>query len=102
VTLQAPPSVRVVIRDQRGRTLVHLLNLNVQRISSFEDKVTPASDIGLQVRVPFKRVRKVRLLTADDPPPPAAIPFTIGTDQGDTVVDFKLNRLTVSAIAVIE
>ena len=102
VTLQAPPSVRVVIRDQRGRTLVHLLNLNVQRLSSFEDKVTPASDIGLQVRVPFKRVRKVRLLTADEPQPPETIPFTTRTDQGDTVVDFKLSRLAVSAIAVIE
>jgi len=47
-------------------------------------------------------VRKVRLLTADEPQPPETIRFTTRTDQDDTVVDFKLSRLAVSAIAVIE
>jgi hypothetical protein len=102
LALQGPPAVRVVVRDQGHRTIVHVLNLNVQRLSSFEDKVTPASDIGLQVRVPFKRVHKVRLLTADEPQPPELLLFVTRTDKGDTVVDFKVSRLAVSVIAVIE
>ena len=102
LTLQGPPSVRAVVRDQGRRTIVHLLNLNIQRLSSFEDKVTPASDIGIQVRVPLKRVHKVRLLTADEPQLPELLPFVTRTDKGDTVVDFKVCRLAVSVIAVIE
>jgi hypothetical protein len=91
-----------VVRDQGRRTIVHLLNLNIQRLSSFEDKVTPASDIGIQVRVPLKRVHKVRLLTSDEPQLPELLPFVTRTDKGDTVVDFKVCRLAVSVIAVIE
>jgi hypothetical protein len=102
VIVHGPSSVRAVVRDQGRKSIIHLLNLDVQRLSSFEDKVTPALDIGLQVRVPFKKVHRVRLLTADEPQPPEAIPFTSRTDQSDTVVDFKLSRLAVSAIAVIE
>ena len=102
LTLQGPPSLRVVIRDQGRRTIVHLLNLNIQRLSSFEDKVTPAADIGLQVRVPFKRVHKVRLLTADDTHTPEEVPFVTRMKKGDKVVDFKIGHLAVSAIAVIE
>ncbi len=102
VMVQGPASVRAVVRDQGRKTIVHLLNLNIQRLSSFEDKVTPASDLTLQVRVPFKKVRQVRLLTADDPLAPEATPFLTGRDKDDTVVDFKISRLTVSAIAVIE
>jgi hypothetical protein len=94
--------VRVVVRDQGRKTIVHLLNLNVQRLSSFEDRVTLASDIGLQVRVPFKKVHKVRLLTADELPSPGAVPFKTITDRGDTVVDFKISQLAVSTLAVIE
>ena len=102
LSLQAPPSVRAVVRDQGHRTIVHLLNLNIQRLSSFEDKVTPASDLGLQVRVPFKRVHRVRLLTADEPHSPEAVPFLTQADGSGTVVDFHVGRLAVSAIAVIE
>jgi hypothetical protein len=102
VNVRGPASVRAIVRDQGRRTLVHLLNLNVQRLSSFEDKVTPALDIGLQVRVPLKRVHNVRLLTADEPQPPATIPFTAIRDSKDTQVSFTLSRLPVCAIAVIE
>jgi hypothetical protein len=102
INMQAPPSIRAVVRDQGRRTIVHLLNLNVRRLSSFEDKVTPASDVGLHVRVPFKKVRQVRLLTADEPQQPATVPFTTKPDQSGTVVMFKIGRLAVSALAVIE
>jgi hypothetical protein len=100
--LEAPTSVRGVVRDQGRRTMVHLLNLNVQRLSSFEDKVTPATDIGVEVRVPLKQVRQVRRLTADEPQPTGSVHFTSRAEKGCTVVGFKLKELAVSAIAVIE
>ena len=58
------PNVRAVVHDQDGRTIVHLYNLNIQRLTSFEDKVTPATDVGLSVATP-PSVRSVRILTAD-------------------------------------
>jgi hypothetical protein len=62
----------------------------------------PAVDIGLRVRVPFKKAHEVRLLTADEPPAPGLIPFTAGLDHGETVVEFKIEHLMVSTIAVIK
>jgi hypothetical protein len=53
-----------VVHDQPGKQIVHLLNLNVQRLSSFEDKVNPATDVRVQVRVPFA-ARSVNALSAD-------------------------------------
>jgi len=44
----------------------------------------------------------VGLLTADEAHAPGALPFTTRTDKGETVVDFKIQQLRVSAIAVIE
>jgi hypothetical protein len=102
LVVQGPSSVRAVVRDQGRKTIVHLLNLNVQRLSSFEDKVTPVSDIGLQVRVPSKRVRQVRWLAADEPPAPGTIAFTSRAEQGWTIVDFRIRRLAVSGVVVIE
>ena len=102
VVVQGPASVRAIVRDQGPRTILHLLNLNIQRLSSFEDKVTPALDIRLQVRVPLKRVHKVQLLTADDPQPPVEVPFNAARDANHTFVTFDIRRLTVAAIAVLE
>lgn len=47
------------IREQ----IVHLLNLNVQRLSWFEGRVNPAADVRLQIRVPFaaKSVETMRV-----------------------------------------
>jgi hypothetical protein len=64
-TLTGPPSVRAVVHDQNGRTIVHLYNLIIQRLSSFEDKVTPARQLQLRVSVPFE-VGEVKIETPDE------------------------------------
>ncbi|MGI8967244.1 MAG: hypothetical protein ACR2H1_14315, partial [Limisphaerales bacterium] len=58
--LTAPKTVRAVVREQSKRTMVHLLNLNIHRLSSFQDKVQPAENVRVTCRVPFKSVRSVR------------------------------------------
>jgi hypothetical protein len=101
VTVKGSPNVRAVVHDQKGRTIIQLYNLYVQRLSSFEDKVTPATDIGLSVATPTN-VRSVRILTADSNGASGPLKFlSIGAgDHG--VVEIKIPRLDVSAIVVIE
>ena len=48
IKVQGPATIRVVVRDQPKKRIIHLLNLSVERLSSFEDKVNPAADIRLQ------------------------------------------------------
>jgi hypothetical protein len=51
VVLEAPETVRVVVRDAHIETLVFLYNLNIER-SLFEDRVTPAENLRVTVTVP--------------------------------------------------
>jgi hypothetical protein len=100
-TVTGAPNVRAVVHDQDGRAIVHLYNLNVQRLSSFEDKVTPATDIGLSVSTP-PNVRSVRILTADSGGSSGPLKFqALGAGNGATVTT-KIPRLDISAIVVIE
>jgi len=102
VSLRGPPTLRAIVRDQPGRTMVHLLNLNIQRLSSFEDKVTPATDVNLTCRVPFKRVRSVRALTADAAATVGLLNSTTRRDGRDTLVEITIPRLEIATIVVIE
>jgi hypothetical protein len=101
VTVTGPPNIRAVVHDQDGRTIVHLYNLNVQRLSSFEDKVTPAMDIGLSIKTPAA-ARSVSIRTADASGTSGPLKFQ-GVPAGDgMLVSTKIPRLDVSAIILIE
>lgn len=102
LTLRAPAGVRAVIRDQPKRTLVHLYNLNVQKLSSFDDKIFLAKDIHLSVRVPMKRVHSVRALTADPGATSGPLEFTTRRDDKEIVVEISVPELEISEILVIE
>jgi hypothetical protein len=102
VQMQGPATVRAIVRDQAHRTMVHLLNLNVQRLSSFEDKVTPVTDLRVVARVPLKKVHSVRALTADAAGTSGALPFS-GTAKGrETLVQTTLPRMENATILLIE
>jgi hypothetical protein len=91
-----------VVGEQRSKTLVHLLNLNVQKISSFEDKVTSVKDLKVTVRVPFRTVRSVRLLTADEGASEGDIRFErVQTSAGVSVV-VTVPRLEIASILVVQ
>src|ERR1039458_8133866 len=102
IRLEGPPAVRAVVRDQPHRTLVHLLNLNVQRISTSEDKVTPVTDLRVAVVVPLKKVHSVRALTADAAGTSGAVPFTSTAKGRETLVQITFPRLDIATIVVIE
>jgi hypothetical protein len=102
VTLQGPPALRVAVHDQSRRTIVHVLNLNVQRLSSFADKVNPAEDIRLTVRVAFKKVSSVRALTADTGGTAGLVSFTAQRTDDGSIVELTLPRLEIATLLVME
>lgn len=106
VVLQGPASVRVRIFDEPHRTVIHLLNLNVQKVSSFEDKVIPATGVGLKVRVPLKKPKSMRILTPDKKGSSGKLEFTGSPDetQGQTWtwVATEIERVQISALVVVE
>ncbi len=102
MVLKVPPTVRAVVRDQSRRTLVHLLNLNVERISSFQDKVHSATNIQISVTVPFEKVRSVRALTADADATTGSLEFSITRDRAQTVVRIIIPRLEIATLLVLE
>jgi hypothetical protein len=97
-TVEAPPTVRAVVRDQPKRTIVHLLNLNIERLSSTEDKIHPAENVRVLCRVPFGRVRSVWAVTADE----GGLEFSAKAAGKETLVEVTLPRLEVATMLVIE
>ncbi|HZJ17150.1 MAG TPA: hypothetical protein VFD27_19005 [Chthoniobacteraceae bacterium] len=100
IVIQGAPTIRAVVHDQPGKQIVHLLNLNVQRLSSFEDKVNPATDVRVQVRVPFA-ARSVNALSADAEATQGPVPFTSVQENNENILNLTIPRLDLDAILVI-
>ena len=82
--------------------MVHLLNLNIERLSSFQDRVQPAEHVGISCRVPFKGVRSVRALTADQSGTSGPLEFSATPEAKETLIETKLPRLDIATIVLIE
>lgn len=100
--IEGPPTLRAVVQDQPHRTIVHLLNLNIEKRSSLEDKITPATNTKLSVRVPFANIRDVTIRTADKEASTGPVKFSPRHEDGSTYVDVVVPRLDISAILTIE
>jgi len=101
VTLGSAPNVRVIVREQSHRTVVHLYNLGIERLSSFEDRVHPVAGVTMRLRVPFAKVRSVTALTADANATSGKLPFTVEQTSGETAVRVRLPKFEISTILVI-
>jgi hypothetical protein len=102
IRVEGAATVRAVVRDQPHRTIVHLLNLNVQRLSSIEDRVTPVTNLRVVVRVPWKKVHSVRALTADAAGMSGALQFSATAKDRATLVQITLPRLEIATMLRIE
>jgi hypothetical protein len=109
ISIIGPPTVRAVVHDQvppgkivPARTIVHVYNLNIRRLSSFEDKVTPATNVKITLITPFQKIKTIRLDSADSATPAATLEFTEREVKYGGAVTFTIPRLEVSAIAVVE
>jgi hypothetical protein len=96
------PRVRAFVFDQNKKTIVHLLNLNVQKLNSFEDKVTPATNIELTVKIPFAKVHRAKLLTADPGASSGTVEVSTKKDGQENFMHATVQRLDISSILVIE
>jgi len=63
--LDAPETVRAVVRDTEDKTPVFLYNLNMERLSSFEDKVTPVPASSMKILLPRNGITSVTLSSPD-------------------------------------
>jgi hypothetical protein len=102
LTVKGPPTVRAVLHDQPNRAIIHLYNLNVQRLSSFDDKLTPAKNIKLTAALPFSKVHSVAALTADKYASAGPLEFHPATQDATTLVEIAVPRLDVSSLIVID
>jgi hypothetical protein len=98
VVVKGPATVRVVVRDQNGRTIAHIYNLNVQKVSSYQDKVVPAENVEVKVRKTSGEAHSIRVLTADA----EAKTFSTSFDEGGNIAVITIPRLDIAAMAVIE
>jgi hypothetical protein len=102
IRVEGPPTVRAIVREKSDQTIVHLLNLNIARISSFEDKVNPVSQLHLQIRCGSKAPRSVRAITADSEATAGPVNFKLNKEHADNVVDLTVPALRISTILLIE
>jgi hypothetical protein len=95
-------TLRSIVWDQHNRTIVHLLNLNVQRLSSFQDNVTPLTDVQICVRVPAHAVHSVMALSADPQASRGPMEFDVKSQIKESIVSITIPRLVVSTILSID
>ena len=94
--MENAPRVRAVVRRKGEKMIVHLLNLDVQKVSSFEDRVTPVSDLKIELSV--DGAKSVKALSADDDATKGKIDFAVV----DGAVRMTISKLVVSTILVVE
>jgi hypothetical protein len=80
---------------------VHLLNLNVRRLSSFEDTVTPASEVHVKVHVPFAKLRSVMSYSADQGTAKGRLSFVSCPNANGAEVEFTVPQLDIAAVIEI-
>jgi hypothetical protein len=102
LTLEAPKTVRAVVRDTDTATAVFLHNLHIERLSSYEDRVTPAENLTVSVLVPFKDIKSVRVSTADEGIPSGLIEYTAKEEDNGVVITMKIPRLDVAMMLTVE
>lgn len=102
VTLEAPHTLRAVVRDADHGTLLHLYNLNIEKISSFQDHLNPVESVRVRCRIPKKTIRSVTALSADASVTTGTLKFEVVREKEGCVVLFELPRVEISTVVVVE
>jgi hypothetical protein len=102
VTLNGPSTVRVTVSDLPGKTIVHVLNLNVRRVSSYDDTVQPADNVDFTLQVPLSAVHSVTADTADTDATHGQIHFISTMSSHGCELRFTVPRTVLSTILIVE
>jgi hypothetical protein len=102
VVVNGSTTVRAIAYDQQDRTIVHLYNLNVERSSSFDDRVTPATDLTLGVTILGDAPPTVVARTADKLGASGSLTFKQIKQGSNSRLDIAIPRLEISTLIVIQ
>jgi hypothetical protein len=102
ITVKAPPTVRAVVREKQAKTIVHLLNLNIERLSSFQDRVTRANDIAVELQLNVAAVHSVRAVSSDAGFLPSKLEWKSSAHAGAVNITVAVPPLETSLLLVIE
>jgi hypothetical protein len=101
--LEGPASLRAVVSDSPKRTIIQMYNLNIQRRSSFEDQVIPATNVIVTCRIPLKQVHSIHALSADANLVPGPLAFrSKPTNDEQTIIQAKVPSVEISTIIIVE
>ena len=79
-----------VVRDAEDKTLVFLYNLNMERLSSFEDKVTPVPASSMKILLPRSGITSVTLSSPDASVSTSALEYQAAPADNTVWVECKL------------
>jgi hypothetical protein len=102
LSLDAPKTVRAVVGDRDGVTIIWLYNLNIARLSSYEDRVIPAKGLDISVRVPFKEVASVTSSTADEAGAAGPLKFDTAVKKDGMRARIAVPQLDIATIITIQ
>jgi hypothetical protein len=100
--LKGPSTIRVAVSDLSGKTIVHLLNLDVRRVSSYDDTIRPVDNVDITLHVPLATVHGVTANTADSDASSGPIHFTSTADSHGSEVRFTIPKAVLSTILIVE
>lgn len=100
--IDGPTSLRGIVRDTDRTTLLHLYNLNIERLDSFQDRVHSADNVQVECYVPRRRVRTIVSMTPDAGTTSGLIPFECTDAPGGCRVRMVLPRVEITALLRIE
>jgi hypothetical protein len=100
--IEGPSTIRTIVRQKGDATIVHVLNLNMRRLSSFEDKVTPATNLKLRIRYRARASTTIKAFSADANATHETIPFNPGVKGDVNYVDLTLPRVDVSTLLIVQ
>jgi len=93
--------VRGTILETHDTVFILLYNLNIERISSYEDKVIPARDIPISVRISNPSIGKILLSTPEREQDIADYEITKLGDT-DAYLTFHIPELPLAGIVIIK
>lgn len=92
--------LRAVIKEKQDKIFILIYNLNIERISTYEDKVTPAKNIHISIKITQPEIEKILVLTPDIPP--ESIHYEISTSpKGFSHISLHLPELPIAGIVKI-
>jgi hypothetical protein len=101
IAVEKQPRLRAIVRQKDAITIVHLLNLDVRKASSFEDKVSPAANVEIRLRCD-REVKSVEALTADKDATGGVVAFKVDREGDVAIVHLTVPLVSVSTMLILK